>query len=148
MSDPLGPAENTSSGILSKGYEFWFKCQSKERYGFFFFTDEIQTWEHRPWDWPSKAKYTVQIRTDNNPVIDSATVSYYDDKNRLYYGISGPGTLDLVRAIAAAQTRVIVGTPPNVSGSRDHVATISVEGAREAIGKSLKACNIDVPPSS
>jgi hypothetical protein len=95
---------------------------------------------------PAPRVYTLQIRTDNNPVIDWVATSDWKD-NQLRYSAQNLNILDVVKSIAAAKTRVVVRAAPNVSGGRTHLVTFSAKGAGEAINKTFKACNIDATPS-
>jgi hypothetical protein len=142
--DPFGAGANAVSVVTSDGYEFGFKCESKDKYSLFYLTTE--SYQNAPY-----VKYqvsaTLKILVDSLPV-ENLKIIDADNSNGKYIVVPvQKSVLHVVKMIAAATERVAVsiawGTDATGLERRQHIKSFGVAEAGKALAMSLNACKIE-----
>ena len=141
--DPLADGVDTGSLIITNDhYVFRFDCNKKGQVWMMFRTPESQDFSHRPA--MERPSYQVQFRADDQPVLDlQARTSWTAKENLLTFDIIPSGDWKaVIKGAINAKTRFVVGAERNVSGGQRHVKIFPIDGANEALSKSIKSCGL------
>ncbi len=139
--DPFGVGENAISVVAANGYEFGFRCKSKEKFWLFFRTTEelpskIYNIDGKPTQVfkADDSRHNMELRVDNALPVEVFVDATHDDKGHLSF-MTMPKT-EILRSFSAedpAEAKIIAAYRKNDQTALDFASSIITAKNRIAV---------------